>query len=120
MTNHDPCLKETTNVELYHTKFGDRQGNWIFPPYDNVYASDYLINDFTLDELKLFRRKMRYQKRNQFFNDEYKIMTLEEVIELMLNLNKNFPRHDLGQKVGLYIETKMYNFYLNTFKKDLA
>ena len=23
-------------------------------------------------------------------------------------------------KVGLYIETKMYNFYLNTFGKDIA
>jgi glycerophosphoryl diester phosphodiesterase len=60
VTNHDPCLKETTNVELYHSKFGDRMGNWIFPPYDNVYTSDYLIHDFTLDELKLLRRKMRY------------------------------------------------------------
>jgi hypothetical protein len=48
-------------------------------------------------------------------------MTLEDVIELMLNLNKNFPRHDnIGQKVGLYIETKMYNFYLNTYGRDLA
>ena len=47
-------------------------------------------------------------------------MTLEEVIELMLNLNTNFPRHDLSQKVGLYIETKMYNFYLNTYGRDLA
>lgn len=47
-------------------------------------------------------------------------MTLEETIELMLNMNANFPRKDLGEKVGLYIETKMYNFYLNQYGKDIA
>jgi glycerophosphoryl diester phosphodiesterase len=98
---------------MWEKKWGNRIGNWIFPPYDNVYTSDYLIADFTWDELKMLRRRMRYAIRNQYFNDEYKIMTLEEVIELMLSLNANFPRHDIGQKVGLYIETKMYNFYLN-------
>ncbi len=37
-------------------------------------------------------------------------MTLEETIELLLDLNANQPRKDMTQKVGLYIETKM--FYL--------
>ena len=40
-------------------------------------------------------------------------MTLEDTIELLLSLNKNFPKHDRKHKVGLYIETKMYDFYLS-------
>ena len=48
---------------------------------------------------------MRLASRNQYFNDDYEILTLEETIELLLNLNENFPKE---RKVGLYIETKMY------------
>ena len=120
VTSHDPCLKETTNIESYAKKYEDRKSNYIFPPYDNIYANDYLIKDFTLAELKLLRRKMRYSTRNQYFNEQYQIMTLEETIETMLNLNANFPRTDISMPVGLYIETKMYNFYLKTYKVDLA
>ena len=39
------------------------------------------------------------------------MMTLEDTIELLLSLNANFPKKDREHKVGLYIETKMYNFY---------
>ena len=48
------------------------------------------------------------------------MLTLEETIEMLLELNSNFPRKDIGMKVGLYIETKMYNFYLNVHGVDLA
>jgi glycerophosphoryl diester phosphodiesterase len=78
-----------------------------------VYNEDYLINDFTLSELKMLRRKMRYANRNQYLNQEFEILTLEETIELLLQLNEDQPRNDLSMKVGLYIETKMYNFYLH-------
>lgn len=47
-------------------------------------------------------------------------MTLEETIELMLELNQNQPRADISMPVGLYIETKMFNFYQNTYGEDLA
>jgi len=69
VTNHDPCLKETTNVENYDFMFGTRKGNFTFlPAYTNTYLNDYLINDFTLAELKMLRRKMRYANRNQYLN----------------------------------------------------
>jgi len=71
VTSHDPTLKETTNVESFGSKWKSRENNYIFPPYDNVYVNDYLIHDFTLAELKLLRRKMRYWSRNQYFNDQY-------------------------------------------------
>jgi glycerophosphoryl diester phosphodiesterase len=79
-----------------------------------------LIRDFTLEELKMLRRKMRYGTRNQFFNGDFEMVTLEDTIELLLSLNANFPRKDLDMKVGLYIETKMYNFYLHTYGIDMA
>ncbi len=47
-------------------------------------------------------------------------MTLEETIELLLDLNANQPRKDINQKVGLYIETKMYNFYLSNRSHNIA
>ena len=48
------------------------------------------------------------------------MMTLEETIELLLELNQNQPRTDINMPVGLYVETKMYNFYLDNFGQDLA
>ena len=120
VTNHDPVLKDTTNVESYAYMWGDRKSSYSFPPYDNVYANDSLIRDFTLQELKMLRRKMRYSTRNQYFNAEYELLTLEETIEMLLNLNANFPRRDIDMKVGLYIETKMYNFYKTVHGVDMA
>jgi len=48
------------------------------------------------------------------------MLTLEDTIEMLLNLNENFPRKDLDMKVGLYIETKMFNFYKNVHGQDIA
>ena len=45
---------------------------------------------------------------------------MEETIELLLELNANFPRSDIDIKVGLYVETKMYNFYKDTYHEDIA
>jgi hypothetical protein len=55
-----------------------------------------LINDFTLEELKMLRRKTRYNSRNQYFNADFTMLTLEETIEMLLNWNEHFPRKDIG------------------------
>ena len=70
VTNHDPTLKDTTDVES-HPEFASRKGSWRFPPYDNIYDDDFLIHDFTLAELKTLRRRMRYGQRSQFFNGQF-------------------------------------------------
>ena len=119
VTNHDPCLKETTNVEEF-PEFANRMGNYTFLPYTNVYSNDFLIHDFTLAELKILRRRMRYSTRNPYLNQDFQILTLDETIELMLDLNTKHPRTDIAMKVGLYMETKMYNFYLEEFGQDIA
>ena len=48
------------------------------------------------------------------------MLTLEETIEMLLNMNANHPRTDIGEKVGLYIETKIFNFYKNVHGIDIA
>ena len=66
VTNHDPFLKETTDIEKFKDKYSDRIGSWDFrPTYGNVYTDDFLIRNFTLAELKELRRNQRYETRNQ-------------------------------------------------------
>lgn len=111
VVSHDPVLKSTTNIENYSWLFGKRKSTHKFMPYGNTEKDDYLINDFTLSELKMLRRKMRYSIRNQYLNSQFEMQTLDETIELMLSLNEDFPQTNRDMKIGLYIETKMYNFY---------
>lgn len=47
------------------------------------------------------------------------MMTLEEIIEMMLDLQKTQPKNR-NYPIGLYIETKMYMFYLEKFGIDSA
>ena len=54
----------TTNSDDYQWMYKNRQAEWFFPPYETVYYDDYLINDFTLSELKMLKRKMRQSGRN--------------------------------------------------------
>jgi len=55
--SHDPTLSESTDIEKYHDIYKDRLGNWTFgPPYDYVYTNEFLIHDFTLEELKKLKR----------------------------------------------------------------
>ena len=113
VTSHDPFLKETTDILKYKDKYIDRMGGWDYRPvYGNVYTDDFLIRNFTLAELKQLRRNQRYAIRNQDLNGIFEIMTLEETIELMFQLQKDRPFPHRKHKIGLYIETKMYEFYL--------
>ena len=63
---------------------------------------------------------MRYSTRNQYLNGKFNILTLEETIEMLLSLNANFPRNDREALVGLYIETKEYQFYIDNYGQNIA
>ena len=58
--SHDPCLRETTDIDSWEFLFGSRKQDYVFMPYFATYRQDYLINNFTLAELKMLRRKARY------------------------------------------------------------
>ena len=120
VTSHDPCLKATTNILDYAAEYADRVGTWSFEPaYDNDCTDDYLIREFTLEELKGLRRRQRYSTRNTDLDDLFQIMTFEEVIEQMQGLYQSHPK-TRPWKIGLYVETKMYQFYLDNYGENIA
>ena len=122
-------MKEVSNIEEHLDEYKDRMVNVSFPlPYNNTYLNDFLIHDFTLAELKKLKKIQRYSQRNQMLNGIFDFMTLDETVELMFKMNKEHPHVGRKYPVGLYIETKMYNFYkdrgfdsaemvINTLKK---
>jgi hypothetical protein len=48
------------------------------------------------------------------------MMTLEETIELMYSMQKMNPKVNRTSPVGLYIETKMYQYYLDNYQINSA
>jgi glycerophosphoryl diester phosphodiesterase len=111
---HNPWMKETTNIEDI-PQFKDRRTTVSFSSNETsfTWTDDYLVNDFTWDELIQAGLKVRnrYPHRNHQFDDVYPPMRLEDAIELLLKLNKETPRTDKESLTGLYIETKWVGFY---------
>ena len=119
--SHDPTLKTITDI-AEHPEFADRMKASITfgAPYHYHYTDDWLINDFTLEELLTLRKKERYSKRNQAMDGLYQFVTVEEAIEFQLRLNKEKPSYQYKTRpTGLYIETKMWQFYQDR-KIDIA
>ena len=121
--SHNPFMKETTNIDTME-QFHDRRVNLTFIGKQNgfVCENDYLINDFTWDELVQSGVKLRnrYASRNPFYNDMFPIMRFEEAIELLIKLNKEAPREGRKFKTGLYVETKMVQWYKEFRDVDIA
>jgi len=90
-------------------------------PYSKNYTNDYLIHDFSLSEIKLLKRKQRFEFRNQMMNDIFPYMTLNETIQLMQNMTDKMPRNRSNPNpTGLYIETKHYQYYLDHYGLNFA
>jgi len=112
VANHDPCLSTTTDIFQYEDLFKERKyPAFQFAP-DGWCIDDYLINNFTLAELKMLRRRMRYPTRNQGYNGLFQMMSVEEIIQDVFHMNAMWPKKDRGTKIGLYIETKLHPYYL--------
>ena len=56
ITNHDPCLKETTDIEDYSDLYKDRKKTRMVQPGNKFFENDYFIDDFSLEEIKTLRR----------------------------------------------------------------
>ena len=77
---HEPMLNNTTNIYEYGGRkaFKDKQ-----KPNE-----DWMVGDFTLAELKMLKRKQRYETtRSPMLNDRFNIVTLSELIENVRMLN---------------------------------
>ena len=116
-------MKETTNIEEL-SQFDDRRSTWKYFTNETNYEckDDYLVNDFTWQELidAGLKVRTRYEHRNHFYDHLFPPMRLEDAIELMLDLNEKAPRKDRQFKTGLYIETKAVRFYKDKRNVDIA
>ena len=92
----------------------------------NKYPSGcgWFVKDFTSSELKLLRHKMRYNanvnqkqsdlpggelgKRPGFFDSQFEMITLDEAIDFVIDLNK---KHKDINFIGLNIELKLAEQY---------
>ena len=92
VTNHDPCLKETTDVEDYSDIYGDRMKTKTVQPGDHHYADDYFFDDFTLEEVKTFRRKQGFANRSRRLDGLFEVLTLQETIDNLNDIQTSVPR----------------------------
>lgn len=78
--NHDQCLKNSTNAVLFDDLWSDRQRTFTLQPEDVTCTDDYAIPDFTLAELKMLKRKQRYDFRSKATDGVFDMLTLDETI----------------------------------------
>jgi glycerophosphoryl diester phosphodiesterase len=90
VAQHDPTLKETTNIEMYEMfqlrKFKRKVIS------GKIFTNDFLLHDFTLTELKMLQKRQRFDNRSPFMNDMFTFMSLEGVIRHMFMLKDDMPR----------------------------
>jgi glycerophosphoryl diester phosphodiesterase len=105
IARHEPMLGGTTDVA---SKFGaERKSTRMV---DGVSTTDYFASDFTLAEIKTLRAKQSNAGRDQSFNGQFEIPTLDEVITLAKTQSAL-----LGRPVGIYPEVKHSTFHDGIF-----
>lgn len=105
IARHEPILGGTTDVAS-RPEFASRKRDGVI---DGVlYKDEFFASDFTLAEIKTLRAIMPQGYRTQAFNGVFQIPTLEEVINLVKQAEK-----DTGKKIGIYPETKHPTYHDN-------
>jgi len=105
IARHEPMLDGTTDVA---TKFGvDRKSTRLV---DGVSTTAYFASDFTLAEIKTLRAVQPRANRDQSFNGQFSIPTLDEIITLA-----KAQSLATGRTVGIYPEVKHGTFHDSLF-----
>ncbi len=104
IARHEPNLIATTDVAS-RPEFASRKRKAIV---DGAEEEGFFASDFTLAEIKTLRAIMPQGFRTQAFNGVFQIPTLEEVINLVKQTEK-----DTGKKIGIYPETKHPTYHDN-------
>ncbi len=97
IARHEVNIKDTTDV-ADHPEFADRETTKII---DGVEESGWFADDFTLAEIKTLRAEERLEFRDQSFNGQFEIPTLQEIIDLVKTKSA-----EVGRTIGIYPETK--------------
>jgi glycerophosphoryl diester phosphodiesterase len=98
IARHEPFLGTTTDVAS-RPEFADRRRNGMID--GALIENEFFASDFTLAEIKTLRAVMPQGFRTQAFNGVFQIPTLQEVIELVQQVER-----ETGKKIGIYPETK--------------
>ncbi|WP_338665727.1 glycerophosphodiester phosphodiesterase family protein [Pararoseomonas sp. SCSIO 73927] len=102
---HEPMLGGTTDV-ADRPEFADRRTTKVL---EGETVTDWFVEDFTLAELKtLYARERIPQLRpdNAEFNDQFRIPTLQEVIDLVKQVEA-----ETGVKISIIPETKHPTYF---------
>jgi len=97
IARHEINIKDTTDV-ADHPEFADRFTTKII---DGTPEDGWFADDFTLAEIKTLRAEERLEFRDQSFNGQFEIPTLQEIIDLA-----KAKSVETGRTIGIYPETK--------------
>lgn len=113
VSRHDPNLIFSTDVR-YHSEFADRLDTEIVGDDRGGTPQDgYFVKDFTLEEVKTLRTIQDQDFRDQSFNGQFEIATLDEIIDLVQEVEA-----ETGRKIGIYPEIK-HSEYFNAAGLDI-
>lgn len=102
IARHEPNITGTTNVSSL-PQFASRQTTKVV---DGSAQTGWFAEDFTLAEIKTLRAVERLPFRDQSFNGQFEIPTLQEVIDLAKQRSA-----ETGRTVGIYPETKHPSYF---------
>lgn len=113
IARHEPMIGGTTDV-ANHPEFADRKTTRMV---DGIEYNDWFASDFTLAEIKTLGAVQARASRDQQYNGQFKIVTLDEVIALA-----KAKSHETGRSIGIYPEIKHSTFHatLKTASGKLA
>ena len=107
VVNADGSINNTnTSTDIYkHPEFADRKTTKVL---DGVSVTGWFAEDFTLAEIKTLSaiERLPALRGTKYDNDGLKIPTLEEIIDLVQQYEK-----ETGKKIGLYPETKHPTYF---------
>ncbi|MGE5320653.1 MAG: fructose 1,6-bisphosphatase [Hyphomicrobiaceae bacterium] len=107
IASHYPNLAITTDVASRPEFARRKRENW---PIDGELQSGWFAHDFTLAEIKTLGVVATDPERPQQYNGKFRIVTLQEVIDLVKSASKR-----LGRTIAIYPETKN-----PTYHRDLG
>jgi glycerophosphoryl diester phosphodiesterase len=107
IASHYPNLAMNTDVASRPEFASRKRENW---PVDGEMQSGWFAHDFTLAEIKTLGVVTTDPERPQQYNGRFRIVTLQEVIDLVKAESKR-----LGRSIAIYPETKN-----PTYHRDLG
>lgn len=93
--SHESWLNATTNIADIYPSY--RANTYNITGDGVTISDDFFTVDFTLEELRVVRRRQVETYRDPNYNDLYAIATLDDAVNVV---------RSAGRKVGLHLETK--------------